>query len=97
MSDRAGSLEHVSFTYRRARRKALDDFNYGPGGANVAIVDLTVRQDHLIKLLCRFYDPQGGQIKLDNHDLRTFDQPPAALITSCFSNHSYNVNPRREY
>jgi ATP-binding cassette subfamily B protein len=60
----ANVLDGVSFTIPPGRVTAL----VGPSGAGKTTI---------MKLLLRFYDPQGGCITLDGHDLRELD--PAEL------------------
>jgi ATP-binding cassette subfamily B protein len=69
----------VTFTYPGADRPALDHFDlYLPAGRTVALVGPNgVGKSTLIKLLCRFYDPEKGTITIDGTDLRAFD--PAEL------------------
>ena len=64
----------VSFRYPDSERFALRDFNlFIPAGHRVAIVGANgVGKSTLIKLICRLYDPQQGQIELDGVDLRDF-------------------------
>ena len=62
----------VTFRYPQSERKALDDFSLtirageiaaivGPNGAG---------KSTLIKLLCRFYDPESGDVELDGINVR---------------------------
>jgi ATP-binding cassette subfamily B protein len=77
----SGSIrfENVSFTYPGGSHRALDGFSMEiPEGKVVALVGHNgAGKSTLVKLLCRFYDPEGGQILLGGADLRSFD--PAAL------------------
>jgi ATP-binding cassette subfamily B protein len=61
------AFENVTFAYPGSDRPALRDFDLViPGGKVVAIVGPNgAGKSTLIKLLCRFYDPSGGQITLD--------------------------------
>jgi ATP-binding cassette, subfamily B, bacterial len=69
-------FESVSFTYPGALHRALDKFNLEiPKGKVVALVGHNgAGKSTLTKLMCRFYDPDEGQILLDEVDLRTLDQ-----------------------
>ena len=64
----------VSFSYPNASGKALDDFTMTiPSGKIVAIVGPNgAGKSTLLKLLCRFYDPDAGNIEIDGRDLRDF-------------------------
>jgi ATP-binding cassette subfamily B protein len=91
-------FEHISFTYPESRRKALDDFNLTvPAGKIVAIVGPNgAGKTTLIKLLCRFYDPESGQIKIDNYDLKSIPtEHLRRLVTVLFQQPvHYNVSLR---
>jgi ATP-binding cassette, subfamily B, bacterial len=69
-------FESVSFTYPGGFHPALEDFNLEiPEGKVVALVGHNgAGKSTLIKLICRFYDPDEGQILLNGSDLRSFDQ-----------------------
>lgn len=62
----------VTFTYPGSERAALADFSLElPAGRLTAIVGANgAGKSTLVKLLCRFYDPQGGSVELDGVDLR---------------------------
>jgi ATP-binding cassette subfamily B protein len=64
----------VTFRYPGTDRVALRDFSLTiPAGRTVAIVGANgAGKTTLLKLLCRFYDPQSGQIDIDGTDLRSF-------------------------
>jgi ATP-binding cassette subfamily B protein len=65
------AFEHVDFAYR-GRRGTLKDvsFRVAPGQC-VAIVGPTgAGKSTLLSLLTRFYDPAGGRVTLDGHDVR---------------------------
>jgi ATP-binding cassette subfamily B protein len=67
-------FRQVTFRYPGSDRPVLENFNLTiPAGKIVAIVgDNGAGKSTLIKLLCRFYDPEAGQIELDGVDLRQF-------------------------
>jgi ATP-binding cassette subfamily B protein len=68
-------FERVSFTYPGGGHLALDAFDLEiPQGKFVALVGHNgAGKSTLIKLLCRFYDPDGGRILFDGVDLRELD------------------------
>lgn len=72
-------FENVTFTYPGGFHRALDGFSMEiPHGKVVALVGHNgAGKSTLVKLLCRFYDPEGGRILLDGIDLRSFN--PVAL------------------
>lgn len=67
-------FQRVTFYYPGSDRPALKNFSLTiPAGKIVAIVGNNgAGKSTLIKLLCRLYDPQQGQITLDGIDLRSF-------------------------
>jgi len=69
------SFEHVSFAYD-PRRPILQDVSFEvPAGHKVAIVGPTGGgKSTIARLLFRFYDPQGGRIRIDGQDLRDVTQ-----------------------
>ncbi len=68
-------FERVSFTYPGGFHPALDDFDLTiPKGKVIALVGHNgAGKSTLIKLICRFYDPDGGRILVDGVDLRALD------------------------
>lgn len=66
------SFTGVSFGYPDTTVKALADFDMMvPSGKIVAIVGPNgAGKSTLVKLLCRFYDPDGGKIEIDGIDLK---------------------------
>lgn len=86
----------VNFHYPGSERAALRDFDLTiPAGQMVAIVGANgAGKSTLIKLLCRFYDPDGGAIELDGVDLRRFEiEKLRGLITVLFQQPvHYNVS-----
>src|ERR1043165_2956450 len=66
-------FKRVSFSYPDASGKALDDFTMTiPKGKIAAIVGPNgAGKRTVLKLLCRFYDPNDGAIEIDGHNLKT--------------------------
>jgi ATP-binding cassette subfamily B protein len=64
----------VSFSYPGSERLVLQDFDFEiPAGKVVAIVGANgAGKTTLGKLICRFYDPEDGQIELDGCNIRNF-------------------------
>lgn len=69
------SFEHVKFGYN-PEKIIVNDFNCKvKPGQMVAIVGPTgAGKTTMVKLLMRFYDVNGGSIKVDGHDLRDFNR-----------------------
>lgn len=67
-------FENVFYRYPGCKRFVLEDFTlFLPAAGITAIVGHNgAGKSTLIKLLCRFYDPVGGRVTLDGHDLRDF-------------------------
>lgn len=65
----------ISFRYPGSERNALTDFSLDlPAGCVTAIVGHNgAGKSTMIKLLCRFYDPQKGAVLVDGTDVRLFD------------------------
>jgi len=88
----------VSFTYPNASSKALDDFTITiPAGKIVAIVGPNgAGKSTLLKLLCRFYDPDKGNITIDGRNLKDFaTEDLRQLITVLFQQpFHYNTTVR---
>lgn len=68
-------LSSVSFSYPATDVEVLKDVSFFlPAGSKVAIVgENGAGKTTLVKLLARFYDPVGGEIKLDHTDYRDYD------------------------
>lgn len=65
------TFENVRFGYGPST--VLDDVSFTiPAGTSAALVGLNgAGKSTIIKLLCRFYDPQAGRILIDGDDLRS--------------------------
>lgn len=106
-------FKQVSYSYPHSPRKALAGFNLTiKAGQITAIVGTNgAGKSTLIKLLCRFYDPQEGQVTLAGEDLKKFSpqeirqqisvlfQEPVHYHASANDNIAYgdlHSNPSRE-
>jgi ATP-binding cassette subfamily B protein len=69
------AFEHVSFAYD-PRRKILDDVTFAvPAGHRVAIVGASgAGKSTISRLLFRFYDVDGGRVRIDGEDVRDVTQ-----------------------
>ena len=67
--------QHIDFSYASAKHSALTGINIKiPAGSSLAVVGATGSgKTTLLQLLGRFYDPTGGQVLVDGHDVRTLD------------------------
>ena len=68
-------LQHVRFAYSADAPEALRgvDLEIEPG-ESVALVGTTgAGKSTFVKLVARFYDPTGGRVLVDGHDLRDLD------------------------
>ncbi len=68
-------LDHVRFAYPGGAGEALRGVNlHVSPGETVALVGETgAGKSTVLKLLARFYDPVGGRVLVDGHDLRKLD------------------------
>ena len=68
-------INHVAFQYPGSTRKVFEDISLTirPGEVVALVGENGSGKTTLIKLLCRFYDPTGGNITIDGIDLRQFD------------------------
>ena len=68
-------FRHVSFKYPRSEKLVLRDINLTiKSGEHLSIVGLNgAGKTTFIKLLCRLYDPQEGEILLDGIDIRKYN------------------------
>lgn len=65
-------IQNISFSYPGSTRSALQNFSLTiPAGKIIALVGENGQgKTTLVKLLCRFYDPDGGRILWDGVDIR---------------------------
>ena len=67
-------FEHVNFSYASSQPVLCDLQLRIAAGTSVAFVGSTGSgKSTLVKLLMRFYDPTGGVIRIDGHDIKEFD------------------------
>ena len=67
-------LRNVDFVYPNGNQALWDVSMTIPAGATVAFVGLSgAGKSTLLNLLCKFYQPTGGRIQLDGHDLLEYD------------------------
>ena len=68
-------FDDVTFNYSTGRNTVLENFSLTiPAGQTLAIVGHTgAGKSSLVKLLMRFYEFQGGDIRVDGHSLRALD------------------------
>jgi ATP-binding cassette, subfamily B, bacterial len=71
----AVTLDDVHFHYDNANGDAVDGLSLRvEAGQTVALVGETgAGKTTLVKLVARFYDPTGGAVRVDGHDLRDLD------------------------
>ena len=65
-------FDKVTFRYPNSERAVFQDFNFTiPVGKTIAIVGANGSgKTTMLKLLCRFYDPESGKITVDGVDIR---------------------------
>ena len=68
-------FEGIRFTYPSADHPVLDELDlFVPAGSSLALVgENGAGKSTVVKLLCRFYDPDCGRITFDGVDLRDID------------------------
>lgn len=69
------TFENVSFQYPGTKKYVLKDFSLSIApGEKIAIVGINgAGKTTIVKLLCRFYDPDKGRILINDIDLRNVD------------------------
>jgi ATP-binding cassette, subfamily B, bacterial len=72
--ERGIRLNDVTFRYPGSERPALEGFDlFLPAGRTTAIVgENGAGKSTIVKLICRFYDPERGQVTFDDEDIRTY-------------------------
>ncbi len=73
-SSRGLEFDGVTFTYPGDTQKRLSNFSFSvKPGEHIAFVGANgAGKTTLVKVLCRLYDPDEGQIRFDNHNIRDF-------------------------
>lgn len=68
----AVAFEGVSFRYREDARPVLDDvsFHIAPGQTVALVGESGAGKSTIFALVSRFWDPDGGTVRVDGHDLR---------------------------
>lgn len=84
-------LEHVDFTYPGAESPSLHDIDLTiPAGRHTALVGTTGSgKTSTGYLLARLYDPSGGRITLDGHDLRELTRESLAESLGVVTQETY--------
>lgn len=77
------TFEDVVFSYRQGLTSALEgiSFEVEPGQLVALVGPSGAGKTTVTSLLCRFYDPQSGTVRIDDHDVRglTLDSLGAAI------------------
>ncbi len=70
------SFKNVNFAYPNSTKTVLDNVEFKIGkGEVVALVGKNGSgKTTLVKMLCRFYQPDDGEVLIDGLDLKSFDQ-----------------------
>lgn len=90
-------FDHVSFHYPTSQEWALDDVSFTiKPQEKLAIVGLNgAGKTTMMKLICRFYEPNKGEILINDLPLRSYDQDSAnrlyAIVFQDFKLFSYSV------
>jgi ABC-type multidrug transport system fused ATPase/permease subunit len=68
-------FDNVSFSYPGSEKVVLKNFSLTiPPGEKIALVGINgAGKTTIVKLLCRFYDPTGGAIYIDEKNIRNID------------------------
>ncbi len=85
------AFEHVSFRYEDVGEPTLDDVSVAvPAGSTLAIVGETGSgKTTMGYLVARLYDPTGGRVTIDGHDLRDISFASLAATVGVVSQETY--------
>jgi ATP-binding cassette subfamily B protein len=77
-------FRHVTFTYPNQKEPALKDLSISiRPGERLAIVGVNgAGKTTMVKLLCRFYEPEEGEILLDGKPLKSYDEESLDRLSS---------------
>ena len=75
LPDNSVKFEHVVFSYKQQNTATINNLDFFlPAGKSLAILGATGSgKSTSINLLLRFYDADGGTIKIGNRDIKTYD------------------------
>jgi ABC-type multidrug transport system fused ATPase/permease subunit len=66
-------IDHVTFSYGRDPVLHAIDIHIAPGGCLALVGESGGGKSTTAKLVGRFYDPDGGAVRVDGHDLRSLE------------------------
>ncbi|WP_439383424.1 ABC transporter transmembrane domain-containing protein [Amycolatopsis lexingtonensis] len=71
------AFKDVDFSYTGVETKALEQFSLDVGaGETIALVGATgAGKSTVVKLVARYYDVTGGEVRIDGTDVREYDLP----------------------
>lgn len=91
-------VDRVSFSYPSTERLVLDNVSLSirPGEIVAVVGDNGAGKTTLIKLLCRFYDPTSGTIRMNGQDLSSMEEDMLrsrmSVLFQDYSQYFYSAN-----
>jgi ATP-binding cassette subfamily B protein len=84
-------LDGVTFRYPEAEQPALEavDLHVAPGQLAALVGPTGAGKTTLTYLIARLYDPDGGSVRLDGHDLRELRQASVAAALGIVTQETY--------